>query len=249
MLLPLQFHPSLTETSMRTKIDISQYLEPEKMGDISSFLGPGLAPKNKRKSREDTEAYKATTLDFLNKAWGDKQWMPPTTIPRRNGNGTPLPPDQSWTVGELDVLKEITISALSRDIVPLSALYMPGGAIFEAAFQSERPRWCIKVCANARRVVRESAEPHLTKKQVFEMVMAGALDGRVRVRGPVASGTIEHSCPEHKGCLCRRPSLKLNQPVSDFGLSTRSRRMSDPEPRLLASFWAFYDQKREVLAQ
>ena len=107
---------------------------------------------------------------------------------------------------ELDVLKDITIAALSRDILPLSALYEPEGAISKAAAESEQPRWCIKVRAKARRVARGSAEPRLTKKEVFDMVMASTLDGKVQVRVPVPSGGMKIGCPEHRGCLwgCRK---------------------------------------------
>lgn len=207
------------------------------MGDTLRIAGPELAPTEASRHCTDTEAYKAETLKFLDKAWGDEQWKPPATIPRRDGRGTPSPPNHPWTVGELDVLKDITIAALSRDNFPLSALYEPGGAIFEAAAESEQPRWCIKVCARARRVVRGSAEPRLTKKEVFDMVMAGTLDGKVQVRVPVPSGGMKIGCPEHRGCLCRQPSLTFKQPVSDFGLSKNSRRGSVPEICDLDVFW------------
>ncbi|KAI8712486.1 hypothetical protein NCS52_01346900 [Fusarium sp. LHS14.1] len=170
------------------------------MSDTSSIPGPKSAPAETPKRRKSTEEYKAETLEFLDKAWGKEEWKPPTNIPRRDGKGTPFPPNRPWTVGELDVLKDITIAALSRDILPLSALYDPGGAIFEAAAESKQLRWCIKVCANARRVVRESAEPRLTKKEVFDMVMAGTLNDKAQVRDPKAATKTDDICLNY-GCI------------------------------------------------
>ncbi|EEU36734.1 uncharacterized protein NECHADRAFT_86568 [Fusarium vanettenii 77-13-4] len=192
------------------------------MGDTSSIPSPKSASTETSKRRTNTEAYKAETLEFLDKAWGKEEWKPPTNIPRRDGKGTPFPPNKPWTVGELDVLKDITIAALSRDILPLCALYEPGGAIFEAAVDSGQLRWCIKVCANARRVVRESAEPRLTKKEVFDMVMAGTLGGKAQVRDLEAATEAYYSCMDYVDCLLETPSFADARPVCFWELATRS---------------------------
>lgn len=206
-------------------------LKKKNMGDTLRIPGQESAPTETSSRRTDTETYKAETQEFLDKAWGDEQWKPPATIPRRDNRGTPFPPNHPWTVGELGVLKDITIAALSRDILPLSALYEPGGAIFEAAAESEQPRWCIKVCADARRVVRESAAPRLTKKEVFDMVMAGTLDGQVQVRAPAVSARAMFDRADDNDSLDR---VKL-------------RCGSIPDIRFFDAFWEHFERKKAGL--
>ncbi|RSL58972.1 hypothetical protein CEP54_007498 [Fusarium duplospermum] len=213
-------------------------------------------PENESRHRTDTETYKAATMEFLDKAWGDEKWKPPTTIPRRDSRGEPVPPNHPWTVGELDVLKDITIAALGRDMFPLLALYEPGGAIFEAASESEQPRWCIKICAKARRMVRASAEPRLSKKEVFDQVMAGTLDGKVYFLDPPPSngmkdGWMEVGCEEHRCCLHRQPSLQHKKSESDFRLSEDSRSKSSQNLYVydLHAFWDWRDQEGEDSAE
>ncbi|RSM14938.1 hypothetical protein CEP52_001130 [Fusarium oligoseptatum] len=202
--------------------------------------------ENGYRHRTDTESYKAETLEFLDKAWGDEKWKPPTTIPRRDNKGQPVPTNHPWTVGELDVLKDITIAALGRDMFPLLALYEPGGAIFEAASESEQPRWCIKICAKARRMVRESAEPHLTKREVFNQVMAGTLDGKVYFLYPLPSIGMIVGCEKHRFRLHKRPSLQYKKSVSDFGLEENSRCKSAQDLYHSDDFWNWLARESEV---
>ncbi|KAM0425925.1 hypothetical protein ACHAPT_008863 [Fusarium lateritium] len=211
---------------------------------------------SKKGSKEyptDTPTFVSDTTKFLNRAWGHEAWIPPATIPRRNDKGDPLPRDKAWTPGELAMLKDVTIAAMSRDI-PLTPLYEPGGAVFEVASAADTPRWSVNIAIEARRVIRQSAKPRRTKKEIFDDVMAEKTDSEPEAKLAVPSDG-RHSYYHQRTCFMgpHSPTPENDPGRSDEARSSEEREKSRCPARARADthvealgLWA---QSREIASR